>query len=438
MPLKRHCACLAALLGVLLSTPVSSQHEFVRPDNTAGFELSINQAFDEASKASIVVNASIPYRRLVFFFRASRYEARYRVYLELKDTRGKLVRGEVWEESVATADFKETTSGSMMARVRKPFSVAPGEYEATVTIEVIDTSRRLSQKETVRVVGEGMGRLEISEPMFYTHPGDSLSPKPRTGELAVSLCPRADDGRARINSGAIYGDFDSWARVAFNVVTPSAKERTPFTVSARVRNTRGVAVLYTRRFIGGIADGHAVLCLDIDIDTFILGEYEVDVVAETQNAAEKSESHGRFTVLFNRGLLGEHFADLMEILAVIASKKDLEELASAAPEQRMNAWADFWRTRDSTPSTGSNGAYGEFLLRLKEVLTSFSRFQPGWKTDMGKTYLLNGRPDKIENRQDARMARNYQLWYYYSKGVVYVFEDAIGTGEYRLLTTEMI
>jgi hypothetical protein len=36
------------------------------------------------------------------------------------------------------------------------------------------------------------------------------------------------------------------------------------------------------------------------------------------------------------------------------------------------------------------------------------------------------------------MARNYQLWYYYSKGVVYVFEDAIGTGEYRLLTTEMI
>ena len=56
---------------------------------------------------------------------------------------------------------------------------------------------------------------------------------------------------------------------------------------------------------------------------------------------------------------------------------------------------------------------------------------------MGRTYLVSGRPDKIESQQDAR-GRYYQLWYYYTKGVVYVFEDAIGTGDYHLLTTEMI
>jgi hypothetical protein len=57
---------------------------------------------------------------------------------------------------------------------------------------------------------------------------------------------------------------------------------------------------------------------------------------------------------------------------------------------------------------------------------------------MGKIHIKNGAPDKVEDRQDERTGAYYRLWYYYSKGIAYVFEDAIGTGEYRLLTTEMI
>ena len=52
--------------------------------------------------------------------------------------------------------------------------------------------------------------------------------------------------------------------------------------------------------------------------------------------------------------------------------------------------------------------------------------------------MKNGAPDKIESAQEARMGRYVQIWYYNSKGIAYVFEDAIGTGDYRLLTTEMI
>jgi GWxTD domain-containing protein len=434
----RYGACVAALASVFLSHPCLSQQEFARPDNAAGFELSISQAFDEASKPLIVVSASIPYRRLVFFVRGPLFEARYRVYLELENERGKRVQGEVWEESVTTADFRETTSASLMASVRRTFSVAAGEYRATVTIEVIDTSRRFSQQETVRIVGDGAGRLEISEPVFYTLPGDSLSPKPRVGEIAIAACPAEDGKEARINPGAVYGDPHGWARVTCNLAIPSAKERIPVTVSVRVRNTRGVVVLYNRYLRDSIAAAHAVLCFNINYDAFTLGEYEMGVVAQARGGIEKSESQGRFTVLFNEALLGEHFDDLVEILTVIATAKELEDIKGAPLAERMSAWANFWRKRDPSPSTESNEAYSEFLLRLKEVLRSFSRFQPGWRTDMGKTYLLNGQPDKIESRQDARLARNYQLWYYYAKGIVYVFEDISGSGDYHLFTTEMI
>ena len=435
---KLSSKCFAALVLLALSAPASGQVDFIRPDRETAFELSISQEFGDSLRPAIAVNASVPYRRLVFFLRGRRYESRYRVYLELKDAHGKRVRGEVWEESVSTGNFRETTSAALAARSRRVFPVASGAYTAVVTIEVIDTSRRFTEEQAVRIVEGGKGRLEISAPVFRTHPGDSLSERPRDGEISISTCPPSDGETTRINPGGVYGDFNGWVRVVFNVVTPSTREKTPFALTARIRNAGGIVVLYARKAFDRIEGGRAALCLDINVDTLDIGAYEIEIVAGTLDGGQRSESGGRFTVLFNRGLLGGNIGDLVELLSLVADEKKARSIADVPPADRVSAWARFWRERDPTPSTESNEAFGEFLQRLKHTLASFSRHQPGWRTDMGRTYLKNGSPDKVEDRQEGRLGRSYVLWYYYSKGVVYVFEDAIGTGEYRLVTTEMI
>ena len=78
------CACAAATFWFAAASPARGQETLNRPVEETAFELSVSQEFNESSKPAIVVNASIPYRRLVFFLRERRYEARYRVYLELK------------------------------------------------------------------------------------------------------------------------------------------------------------------------------------------------------------------------------------------------------------------------------------------------------------------------------------------------------------------
>jgi GWxTD domain-containing protein len=283
-----------------------------------------------------------------------------------------------------------------------------------------------------------MGRLELSSPVFYTQTGDSLSPKPRDGEIEVSACSSPAAGTARINPGAVYGSLDGWARIVCSLVTPAAGGGTPFAVTARVRDARGIIVLYARRTFDRVEGGHASICLDINVDGFVLGEYEVEAIAETPDGAQKSEAGGRFTVIFNRALLGARIGDLVEILSIVADEKEARLIEDAPPAERMQAWAAFWRKRDPTPSTETNEAFDEFLQRLKYVLANLSKHQPGWRTDMGKIYIKNGAPDKVEDRQDEHTAAYYRLWYYYSKGIAYVFEDVIGSGEYRLLTTEMI
>jgi GWxTD domain-containing protein len=429
---------VAALCCAARAAPAVAQEDLNRTPRDIAFELSISQEFGENTKPAILVTTSLPYRRLIFFKRGQRYEARYRVYFELKDVHGKRVRGEVWEESVLAGTFGETTSGAVMAVSRKTFPIDPGEYRAFVTIEVIDTSRRFSEEQAVRVVGEGMGRLELSPPVFYTHAEDSLATKPRDGELAVSLCPSPAGGEVRINPGAVYGSLGGWVRIVSTVVAPTAAGRTPFAITTRVRDARGAIVLYARRPFDAIEGGHSSICLEINVDAFALGEYEIESIAETPDGAQRSEAGGRFTVLFNKALFGARVGDLVEILTLVADEKDARLIAEAPPAERVNAWASFWRKRDPTPSTATNEAFDEFLQRLRYVLTNFSKHQPGWRTDMGKIYMKNGPPDKVDDRQDPRTGMYYRVWSYYSKGIAYVFEDAIGTGEYRLLTTEMI
>ncbi len=429
-------ACAAAFLFAA-SGAALGQGAFDRPIEETPFELSVSQEFDESSKPAIVVAASIPYRRLVFFLRDRRYEARYRVYLELKKRRGASVPGRVWEESVVVDSFRETTSAAQFAATRRSFPVDPGEYTAVVTIEVVDTSRRFKEEQEVRVVGEGTERLEVSTPVFYSCRGDSLSPKPRGGEIAVLSCPSSGGAGARINPGAVYGDFGGWARVVFGVVAPPARGGDSLVLTARVRDARGAVALYAREAFDRSAAGPSSLCLEIALDSLPVGEYVVDAVLETSDGAQKSESNGRFALLFNAGLLASR-DDLVDLLSLVADEKKARAVAETPAPERVRAWALFWRELDPTPSTESNEAFGDFLQRLRHVLRYYSSRQPGWRTDMGKIYVQYGRPDKIEDRQEPRMGRNYQLWYYYSKGIVFIFEDMIGSGEYHLRSTEMM
>ena len=431
------CACAAATFWFAAASSVRGQETLDRPVEETAFELSVSQEFNESSKPAIVVNASIPYRRLVFFLRDRRYEARYRVYLELKKRGGPSVPGRVWEESIVVDSFRETTSAARFAATRRAFPVDPGEYTAVVTIEVIDTSRRFKEEQTVRVVGEEAGRLEVSTPVFYACREDSLSPKPRSGEIAVSACPSSGGAGSRINPGAVYGDFGGWARVVFGVVAPSVRGGDSLVLTARMRDAGGAVVLYRRKAFERAAAGHSSFCLDVGLDSLPIGEYAIDAVLETADGAQKSESTGRFALLFNAGLLASR-DDLVALLSLVADGNEARSVAEAPVSEREHAWALFWRKLDPTPSTESNEAFGDFLQRLRYALKSSSRHQPGWRTDMGKIYIQHGRPDKIEDRQEPRMGRNYQLWYYYSKGIVFVFEDVIGTGEYHLLSTEMM
>jgi GWxTD domain-containing protein len=429
-----HTVAVLALVTVCPSQ-ARPQEEMFGVERRLAFELSIRQVYDEQSQPRMIVTTSIPYSRLVFLLKDSRYISSYRVFMELRPEKGGRVRGEVWEEFIQVETYEETQSRSSLSRSKRDFDIEPGEYRVKVTLEIIDTSLRFEQEKKIRIVGRDQGELVLSDPVFMLPVRAASAQKPPLGELSVAACERIDERSFIVIPGAVYHGFDLWARVSLSLVGPFAGLSPD--VAVRIRDVRGNTLLYHHKRVESGGRNHLQICTDFSVEGLTLGEYTIEASATIPGLEGRAETGGGFVVLFTRSSFMSGFEDTIEILSVIADSDDLRELESAPPAERFDAWERFWKKRDPTPSTGENESLDEFLSRLGYVMKYFSRFRPGWQTDRGKIYLEFGKPDKIAD-YPGHLGRSYQYWYYYSLGTIFVFEDPVGTGEYQLMSTEIM
>ncbi|HZN03779.1 MAG TPA: GWxTD domain-containing protein [Candidatus Polarisedimenticolia bacterium] len=73
----------------------------------------------------------------------------------------------------------------------------------------------------------------------------------------------------------------------------------------------------------------------------------------------------------------------------------------------------FWQRRDIEPSTPQNEFRDRYEQRVFEAQRKFiSSATPGWKTDMGKIYILVGPPDEINSDVVAQTHRGIITWVY--------------------------
>ncbi len=101
----------------------------------------------------------------------------------------------------------------------------------------------------------------------------------------------------------------------------------------------------------------------------------------------------------------------------------------------------FWKQRDPTPGTPENEYRDELAKRFKYVNEFLGRTtsREGWRTDMGRYYMILGPPASIERYDGTLGLVPAQAWSYYGDArkelppqFVLVFFQRGGVGEYRL------
>jgi len=121
-------------------------------------------------------------------------------------------------------------------------------------------------------------------------------------------------------------------------------------------------------------------------------------------------------------------------IATANEKENYNQLATV--ESKRNFLEQFWQKRNDSSRDEEHASYKRYMQRIAEADNKFKGMRKsGYKTERGRVYVTYGIPDRIEPYPNEANLKPYEIWYYdrLEGGVIFIFGDLHGFGEYDLL-----
>ncbi|PIS30773.1 MAG: hypothetical protein COT43_00945 [Candidatus Marinimicrobia bacterium CG08_land_8_20_14_0_20_45_22] len=189
----------------------------------------------------------------------------------------------------------------------------------------------------------------------------------------------------------------------------------------------------------------------LNIASLASGLYNLNFECVDEQSGETANYTKRFYIVKeeNRNLLstaydGEILKNLSEKeldekfgpMKYIATETEIKMYRKSDLAGKRQIIARFWDRRDKIPQTPINEAQQEFEDRLKYANEQFrTAGQTGWKTDMGRVFIIYGLPSEVERFPSSLEKKPYQIWYYHDieGGIIFAFVDKTGFGSMELV-----
>jgi GWxTD domain-containing protein len=140
--------------------------------------------------------------------------------------------------------------------------------------------------------------------------------------------------------------------------------------------------------------------------------------------------------------LPEHQRDWLHLVAYHIQPVERDVFMQLKNDRDRDLFIEtFWKHRDPTPGTPENEYRDELIKRFNYVNEFFGRTtsREGWRTDMGRYYMILGEPQGIERFDGTLGAVPSIAWSYYGDArkelppqFVLLFYQRGGVGEYKL------
>lgn len=125
-----------------------------------------------------------------------------------------------------------------------------------------------------------------------------------------------------------------------------------------------------------------------------------------------------------------------EMAKYISEKSERKIFSTLNTEGKRSFLTKFWKRFDPNPKTEVNEFKRSYFERLKYANLNFGAAKKeGWQTDRGRILLTYGNPSEIDRNYMSINTKPYEIWHYneLEGGVIFVFSDLRGFGEYELL-----
>ena len=376
------------------------------------FAADVAVAPSAGGEGTVRVSYVVTHDALPFLRHGDGYRARYEITAILYDRSGRQVTGDSWRETVEVATYEETNERRTARADELEFSVPPGRYTLKLEITSLDTRAIGRIERTVTVPEMVPGELSLGTVVFETDGAVG-------GDGAEGLI---------LNPTRAYGEDNPDVRVRIPIYgTPESR----YAVEITVKDERGTLkkshedTLLQTDFLKEYVYEFTVL--DLEVGPHVLN-VEVTPLLDGREVSARS----RFRVVTSPLSWGEDEEKMLAQISYVATRDEMELLASVPPEERGPVWDEFWAGLDPDPATAINEFKMEFLRRLGYANAQFRSIVEGWQTDMGRIYIQHGEPDDIDSQPVGQMLNAWEIWYYYGEHTKYVFVDREGFGEFVL------
>jgi GWxTD domain-containing protein len=170
------------------------------------------------------------------------------------------------------------------------------------------------------------------------------------------------------------------------------------------------------------------------VQTLPVGKYNLEIKWQDKKGKVLAKTQKQFEMrwsVLNQVKL--NYEKMVDVLRYVASDKERDALKKTKPEERVQKWQEFWKSKDPTPDTPENELEKEYFKRIEFANENFGIFdKEGWQTDLGMVYIKYGKPDEIDKHPFERETKPYQTWYYYRLNKEFIFIDETGYGDYEL------
>jgi len=382
-----------------------------------GSRLDTHLDFREDDTPVLTLRLSIPHRQLVFKRDDDGYRAKLRTVVNLLDRKSGEDRSLVFHEQIELPDFKSSRDPETRFETEYELEIDSGKLQVEVLIYGRGNYLPWREEFQLDLPVAGQRSFFIQGPRF-----DAAGLAPITPPFGFhnpwSIPPRHSlflDGFA----------MDLPMRAELRVWEAGEDLEAILGIEGR----DGRTVHYERRMLPG-DPGSRILRFNLPVEDLSMGPHRVSL--SISRRGESREIQGLLEMGFGPAAFGRDWQETLDLLAYRASDEDLALMEAAEPARRLGAYREFWERQDNSPG-GENPALERFFQDLDHVGRNFGTpWLPGTRSDRGRVYLEYGPPQQVDQVSEDSGYRAREVWSY-SNGLVFVFEDRHGHGEFELV-----
>lgn len=311
----------------------------------------------------------------------------------------------------------------------------PGEY--VISLDVLDLgdgdSKKIAEKFTVRERTANLSMSDIallssvapdSSNSIFTYKGLKMLPKP--DRTYGSFFP------VMLISAEVYLPEEAGSLLVSEYTIKDANGITEraFTPETTVIKQKEILILNGINVVG-LQEGEYILSLflkELKTGQSAIGKRNFKVLKQKEIIEKKITSQ-----------LGEDTEREFEYAEYLMTQSEISMFKSLKENGKREYLTRWWESKDPTPNTPDNEFRAEILDRWHYANEAFNERggaeKSGWKSDRGRVFIKYGAPNNIEQNPFAMGSAPHEQWDYFNiqGGVVFVFADILGIGEYKLI-----